>query len=209
MNKPISKFVSSLLTAMCCFIFIIPQAFGESAEKVEAIKAEVKKEAEAEIKKKTQEAFEGINFGVALTLTVDTGNHDRVESGEVVNGLVRVTKEKNDIPRVMLETHYLFLPDSHFLGHLKGMWGIGPFVGIQNGSNEIIESIGGGLMLGFRRSETATDSFNFGIGFVVDPSVKILGDGMKENQPLPEGETQIRFKETSQWGALLMISYAF
>ena len=88
-------------------------------------------------------------------------------------------------------------------------WGIGPFVDIQNGSNEIIEAIGGGVMLGFRRSEMTKDSFNIGVGFVVDPSAKVLGDGIEENKPLPAGETQVRYKKTSQGGILLITSYAF
>ena len=209
MKKSAINFVSCLLVSLCCFLFVIPQAFGESTNNINTIKAEAKEEAEKEKKSKTEEAFEGINFGVALSLTMDLGDHERVESAEVINGLVRVTKDKNDIPRVMLETHYFFLPNVPLFGHRKGMWGVGPFVGIQNGSNEFIESIGAGLMLGFRRSETATDSFNISIGAVVDPSVKILGDGIEENEPLPEGESKIRYKETSQWGALFMVSYSF
>ena len=186
---------------ICCFLIAIPQAFAKPAVGIQGLNAEAKA--------KAKEDFGGINFGVALSLTIDTGNHGRVENAEVVNGLVRVTEEHNDIPRIMLETHYFFFPNKCFFGHKNGMWGIGPFVGIQNGSTEIIESIGAGLMIGFRRSEKVSDSFNIGIGFVVDPSVKILGDGIEENQPLPTGETQIRYKKTSQWGALIMISYAF
>ena len=61
-------------------------------------------------------------------------------------------------------------------------------------------------------AEAATkvkDSFNIGIGVMMDPSVKILGDGISENQPLPLGETTVRTKETSQWGVLFMVSYNF
>ena len=156
--------------------------------------------------------FAGINFGVGVSLTIDIGDHDRVESAELVNGIVRINKENNDIPRIMLETHYMFLPQVDFLGIDSiepGKWGWGPFVGIQNGSNEIIEAIGAGIMLGFIRNEETKDSFNIGVGMVVDPSVKILGDGIKENQYLPEGETEIRYKETSQWGILILSSYSF
>ena len=123
-----------------------------------------------------------------------------------------MTEEHNDVPRIMLETHYFFLPNRLFLGidSVKPKeWGVGPFVGIQNGSNEVIEAIGAGVMLGFRRSVTAKGSFNIGVGGVVDPSVKVLGDGINKNQPLPAGETQIRYKETSQWGVLIITSYTF
>jgi len=58
-------------------------------------------------------------------------------------------------------------------------------------------------------STKVKDSFNIGIGLMMDPSVKILGDGITENEPLPAGETTVRTKETSQWGVLFMVSYNF
>jgi len=209
MKRLTIKLLIYLSAIMCGFLFTIPQVVAESAKSLETMEIDAKAKVEEEEIKKAKNDFEGINFGVALSLTMDTGKHDRVESAELVNGIVRVTEEKNDIPRVMLETHYFFTPDCKFLGHRPGMWGLGPFVGVQNGSNEIIESIGGGLMLGFRRNVKDTDSFNIGIGIIVDPSVKILGDGIEENKPLPPGETEIRYKKDSQWGALIMVSYAF
>ena len=70
---------------------------------------------------------------------------------------------------------------------------------------------GRGMRVGFKRKPEADDSssWNLGIAAVVDPSVKVLGDGIDENRPLPGGETQIRFKETSQWGVLIMTSFSF
>lgn len=149
--------------------------------------------------------FAGMQFGVGLSLTIDLGQHDRInEAGLDENGIVRITSENNDVPRIMLESHYFFTP--------KGDdFGIGPFVALQPGTDEIIEAIGIGVMLGFKRAseENNTSSWNIGIGAVVDPNVKILGDGIEENQSLPSGETQVRFKETSQWGALLVVSFTY
>lgn len=191
--------VSLLLALVMLFANTIAHA-DEEENKSEAIE-----------KKKLEETrkFAGINFGVGLTLTLDTGSHERVDNAEIADGVVRVTEESNDVPRIMLETHYFFMPETNFLGKKTKEWGVGPFVGIQNGSDEIIQAIGAGVMVGFRKSEEAEDSFNIGVGFVVDPSVQILGDGIEENEPLPAGETQIRYKETSQWGVLLVVSYAF
>ena len=149
--------------------------------------------------------FAGMGFGVGLSLTIDIGEHNRINEAVLdENGVVRVTSENNDVPRIMLESHYFFTP--------KGDdFGIGPFVALQPGTDEIIEAIGMGIMMGFKRrsSEDETSSWNIGLGAVVDPSVKILGDGIKENQALPSGETQVRFKETSQWGMLLVASFTF
>ncbi|MCI5125976.1 MAG: hypothetical protein D3925_16280 [Candidatus Electrothrix sp. AR5] len=191
------------LTLLCAALFLlsaVPQAFAGD-EKLTGVNTEL---------------LGGFKFGVALGLTMDLGDNDRVESAEVVNGVVRVTKDNNYSPRIMLETHYFFTPGpqdtfgpEEFLGHKEGEWGFGPFVALQTGSEDIIEYIGAGIMLGFRRSEESTNSFNVGLGVVVDPSVKILGDGIVENRPLPEGEAEVRFKETSQLGLLAMVSYAF
>jgi len=271
-----------------------------------------------------EETFAGLKFGVGLSLTLDTGKHDRIDTAEPDgNKIVRVIKEHNDIPRVLLETHYFFMPKKQFWlpfgSNLEpGEWGWGPFIGLEPGSEKVIKAIGGGLMVGFLRrektnieqkceneaealckcTETDTkqgceyrakkacllncqrlcekkapdcpdskkptdtksaatdnlqtnvsanpaanppsdasckeavikacnapptdadckevaasakvkDSFNIGIGLMMDPSVKILGDGITENEPLPAGETTVRTKETSQWGVLFMVSYNF
>lgn len=147
--------------------------------------------------------FAGMQFGVGLSLTIDLGQNDRINQANLdENNIVRITSENNDVPRIMLESHYFFTP--------KGDdFGIGPFVALQPGTDEIIEAIGMGVMVGFKRGAENNSSWNIGIGAVVDPSVKILGDGVRENQALPSGETQIRFKETSQWGLLLVVSFTY
>lgn len=164
---------------------------------------------DAEQKKEKDRKFAGMNFGAGLSLTIDLGKHNRVDEAKIVNGVVRVTKESNDVPRLLLETHYFF--------KVKRCndypWGYGPFIALQNGSDEVISAIGTGLMVGFRRLDVdgnySSDSFNLGVGIMVDPKVKILGDGITENQPLPVGETEIRYKETSQIGLLLIASFSF
>jgi hypothetical protein len=88
-------------------------------------------------------------------------------------------------------------------------WGWGPFVAIQSGSNEIVEAIAFGVMWGFKRSGTDNSSWNIGFGAVVDPSTKVLGDGFVPNQPPPAGETEVRYKEKSQWGLLIISSFSF
>ena len=155
--------------------------------------------------------LQGFKFGIGLTLTLNYSGRNRVKEAEVVNGKVRVTEDKDTIPRLMLETHYFFVPKkTSFLGILDpGMWGWGPFVAMQSGTDEIVEAIGGGFMVGFRRKKGSPQSFNLGLGAVVDPSVRVLGDGLSKNDPLPEGETQVRYKHTNQWGVLLITSYSF
>lgn len=163
--------------------------------------------------------FAGISFGVGLSYTHDLGKSDRIKSAQVdENGIVRVDDEENDIARIMLESHYFFAPPGRFLW-IEGLenekdiirWGWGPFIAVQPGSEEIIEAIGAGIMVGFKRDrgENEFSSWNIGIGGIVDPNVRTLGDGIEENKPLPEGETQIRYKEKSQAGLLVLASFTW
>ena len=80
---------------------------------------------------------------------------------------------------------------------------------IKRAVTDIIEAIGVGIMLGFKRGKDSAQSFNIGLGAIVDPSVKVLGDGIRKDEPLPTGETQIRYKHTDQWGFLIITSYSF
>ena len=154
--------------------------------------------------------FAGLNFGVGVSLTIDIGNEDRIENASVENGIVRVSKSKNSIPRVVLESHYFFVPKNSFLYLVdEKLWGWGPFIALQPGTENVIDAIGWGFMVGFRRSVDSSASWNFGCGMIVDPNARILGSGMKADQPIPPGETQVRYEERSQWGILLMSSFSF
>jgi len=177
--------------------------------------------------------FDRFGFGIGVSLTVDLGTHDRVEEAIVdSNGRVRVTKERNDIPRLMLESHYFF-------PFRNNSYGWGPFISLQPGNNEVIDAIGMGVMIGLKRKDETkktkkdknieesnnentdnenaeniisnknTASWNLGIGGILDPGVRTLGDDIIENKLLPSGETEIRYKETSQWGLLIIASYSF
>jgi hypothetical protein len=155
--------------------------------------------------------FAGLNLGIGLSLTIDIGFKGRVKSASVVNGVVRVDSENNDVPRVLLETHYFFLPGKDIWGVKQGNWGVGPFLAIQSGSDNVIQSYGMGVMLGFKRTsdKDSSSSFNIGLGAMCDPNVQVLGDGIEENQPLPAGETAVRYKTTSKWGVVLLTSFSF
>jgi hypothetical protein len=166
--------------------------------------------AAAQKREAATQKFGGIEFGVGISLTTDLGARDRIGEASVAGGVVRVDDANNSNARVMLESHYFFKPEARFPG-IDGekMWGFGPFVALQPGTDEIIEAIALGAMIGFRRAEDTTESFNLGIGLVIDPNVRVLGDGIREGQPLPAGETMVRYKQTSQKGALFLASFGF
>jgi len=158
--------------------------------------------------------FAGVGFGVGIALTLDSNaDKDRVKSASLVNGIVRVDEEDNDKARIMLELHYLFKPHKSFAKLVAaGNWGHGPFIALQPGSDNLFDSVGGGWMIAFKRpdaSKPTSNSFNLGVGYVVDPKVQVLGDGLEPNQPLPAGETEIRYKTEAEGAVLLLASFQF
>lgn len=170
------------------------------------------------LKTLADERFAGFNFGVALGVIVKAGKRNLIQSASLdPNGIVRIDRDNDTTANLILESHYFFTPDATFLGIEARNWGIGPFVAVQPGTENIIQSIGGGLMLGLKRSsillkEVARDrgdSFNLGFGVMVNPNSKVLGDGIQKNQPLPGGETVVRLKTTTEMGYLITFSYSF
>lgn len=179
-----------------------------------------------------REFFDAPWWGVGITITFDVGNNDRIEDATIdANGIVRVNKDQNVIPRFMLETHYFFklnealnkmnefkplrwineclfnLDNGKFnIGHGTG---IGPFVAVVPGGDDVIDAVGGGIMLGWRREENSTESFNLGFGVAWDPNVKVLGGGFVPNQPAPAGVNNVALKETDQVGLLVVASFSF
>ncbi len=125
------------------------------------------------------------------------------------HGIVRVDDENDTIARVLLDSHYFFQPSRRIFQVEPGNWGVGPFLALQPGSDDVVEAFGLGIMIGFKRPGNDGTSWNLGLGYIVDPDTQILGDGFVENQPPPAGETQVRFKEVSQEGVLLVVSFGF
>lgn len=178
--------------------------------------------------------WKNLGFGVGLSLTANLGSDERVKSASLdANGLVRVDEEEDAIARLVLETHY-FGDCRKFLGieeeNLKGIlyplsWlgafakndgdcGIGPFVAVQSGDDEIIDAVGIGLMIGFKRTANKNDtsSFNLGIGYIVDPDETVLGKGIEEGEVLPgseAGSETVRTRKKAQDGILFLTSFSF
>jgi hypothetical protein len=68
-------------------------------------------------------------------------------------------------------------------------------------------------MIGLRHptanTTSPTQSWNFGVGLRIDPHAQVLGDGIFANQPLPAGETAIRYKNEPRAGIMLLSSFSF
>jgi hypothetical protein len=171
-----------------------------------------------ELKDLADKRFAGFNFGVALGVVIKAGKRDIVQSASLdANGIVRIDRDNNTTANMILETHYFFTPDCKFINVEPKNWGIGPFIAVQPGTQNIIESAGAGLMIGFKRSSIIAkdlardrgDSFNIGLGVMVNPNAQVLGDGVQKNQILPTGETTVRLRTTTEMGYLVTFSYSF
>ncbi|MBI3782368.1 MAG: phage tail tape measure protein [Deltaproteobacteria bacterium] len=188
--------------------------------------------------------FGGLGGGVGLGFNFDVGGKSRVETARIVetkdpNGtvtarVVRVDKENNDVPHIMLEGHYFVVNDKPVRMPWCGSemckdreedgspcWlcgvsipkehvGVGPFVAVQPGSSDVVDAVGGGVMVGVRQDGLINgDSVNLGLGYFADPNTRVLGDGFSENKAPPAGETQVRYKDTTKSGIMLLMSYGF
>lgn len=186
---------------------------------------EAKDRTEQEILKDLADSrFAGFGFGVAIGAIIKAGKRDLVQSATLdANRIVRIDRDNNTTANFLLESHYFFTPNANFLPWFPMFnvpaekWGHGPFVAVQPGTQNIIEAVGIGWMLGFKRSHIIAsdlardrgDSFNLGAGILVNPNSQVLGDGITKNQPLPTGETDIRLKRTTEIGWLITFSYSF
>jgi hypothetical protein len=154
-------------------------------------------------------------WGPGFIVNLDGGGHKPVKTASVINGVVRVDEEEDVKYGLGIEVH-------------KMVWGtewtrkndlsytslsLGPYVAILPSANEPVDAIGVGLLCSLFsrdvRDEKAPFALNLGIGFYVDPSTRILADGFKDGKPLPEGETDVRFRSVLQSGVEAVISFSY
>jgi len=201
-------------------------------KKPEEIQKMPSDDAKAELQQKT--AKESKDLGNALSdfkrgggvgLTVAPQAKGRIDEAAVVNGKIVVTQQNTNAARLMFEYHQLFTTN---VLTSKGraaarrqllqceanpidcpMYGVGPFLALQTSQDDLIASVGLGIMMGIRNDPRKNTSFNIGIGVQWDSKVKELADGFKAGQPLPAGEKDIRFKESGKARLMLAISLGF
>lgn len=172
---------------------------------------------------RTQQAYKdfvGLKWGLGIAAVIDVSGGERVQEAQVVDGIVRVTKDNSNSARIFAEIHR-FRPRKSQKDLAKSSpqsinFGRGFFVGIQSSSEEVIDSIAAGYMWGWRLPQEnsggvqdSSKSLNIGVGLVFDPKVQVLGDGIEKDKPLPGNETEIRYKQESRTGLGLFFSFSF
>lgn len=142
------------------------------------------------------------HFGVGVGALAP--KHKDVTGTSVVNGIVRVTSEREVIPALWLSTQWIYRSGT--------MTGFGPFVGVGVSTDGgLFDNIGVGITysMAFQTWKPRGESqsaLNIGLGYGVQ-KVEVLGDGVRENWPLPDGEESIRMKEKYSRGPMIMISF--
>ena len=176
----------------------------------------------------------GLGWGIGIATNFDIGGK-RVGTAELTNNIVRIKDASSNVNvSFVLEAHYFLRdytlalggPTSCKAGGTNYVYinctelAHGPFVAVEVGGGSagtpkadgLITAFAMGWMVGLRHPASSPDnksSWNFGVGLRVTPNSQIFGDGIIANQPLPLGETVIRYKNEPRYGVTLLSSFSF
>lgn len=197
----------------------VAQAKTDAAVKADAAAArkkadEAKQAADAaETVAKVKEKAAGVdtekfweNWGVGLAVSTKLGRRgDAIEEAQLVNGVIRVSSERDVVPRLMLERHWYFKTEwTDKNPHFRQ----GIFVGASLlGDKKLMDAVSLGWLVAFRPNTGDKVTHNLGIGLSVEPYSRVLGDGLEANKPLPTGETAIRYKEKNRMAVVVFYTF--
>jgi hypothetical protein len=152
-----------------------------------------------------KDEFLGLRWGLGFGWSL--GFEDAIEDAELVDQKIRVTDDQTDQPRALFEFHqFMWCND----GGKNGDRGCGPFFAVAATSDNVLSGVGAGFAFGWRsKIPTSNDGFTVGGGAILDANVKSLADGFEPDDPLPPGETTIRFEEKSRWSYLIYFTRSF
>ena len=175
--------------------------------------------------------FLGLKWGLGIGVIGSFGGDRAVEKASIINGVVRVEEEGALRPQSFLEMHVFLDREARDwrtyqqnkakarMQEARGdkpswpppkdppLTGFGPFIALQSSDQKVIDSLSLGVMWGFRKDPQSSASLNVGIGLSFDPSVQVLGGGLKDGQRTDE--TEVRFKKEGRFGWALMASFTF
>jgi hypothetical protein len=124
---------------------------------------------------------------VALGFEHNVYGPDIVTNASIdANGIVRVNTRANTTVGFMLEMHDYWKVWGQ-PSDKSGEWGLGPFIAIRPGTDQVISAVGAGLMFGRTVDSTGKKGLGFGFGYEAIPQAQVLGAGFVANQPAPLG----------------------
>lgn len=156
-------------------------------------------------------------WGAAFITNFDLGDKTPITSASIVNNVVRVEEESAVKYGLGLEVHRYLWGNSWGTTKYQpwsGAIAFGPYVSVLPSSNEIIDVIGAGIIIGFLGgrsfdSEGNRMSLNIAIGGYVDPDTRVLADGFEDGKAPPEGETTVRYSTVAQYGIQGLVSFSY
>jgi hypothetical protein len=156
-------------------------------------------------------------WGVALITNFDSGDRKPIKAASIINGVVRVEEENEIKYGLGLEVHRFIWGNSWGATKRRpwsGAVAVGPYVSVLPGTNNILDTIGAGVILGFiggrsPESEGNKFSMNIAIGGYVDPDTRVLADGFEDGSAPPAGETTIRYSTVAQYGVQGVLSFSY
>jgi hypothetical protein len=180
--------------------------FPEAGQEFKAVVADARVEDAAAGRKairKLQE-FQGLKWGVGFGFAISSG--DLITEAAVVDGVVRATKDESERAIAILEGH-------NYLKACQGdgaKRGCGPYLGVIADSNDVLAGVSLGFMFGWKsEQDPSSQGFSIGLGALLQNDIKDLADGFSENEPLPPGESDVRFVEKGRWSAVLFATRTF
>jgi hypothetical protein len=173
---------------------------------IQTVTAAIVNEAKADEAEKAAAAnFMDLSWGLGFGFSF--GLEQAIDEAEVVDGVIRVTKDRTDQPRALFEFHRYFWCNKRETLTDRGC---GPFLAVAATQDKVLAGVGVGMMFGLRsKNPTDKEGFSVGVGGILDGDVKSLADGFKKNEPLPPGETTIRFEEKARWSGILFVTRSF
>jgi hypothetical protein len=152
--------------------------------------------------------FIGITWGVGVGYS--HGFDDIVDDAQIIDGLVRVTKDLTEQPRVILEFHSYRWCHKKRVGDVSIEQGCGPFAAVASRDDQAVSGVAAGWMYGWKTGTGAdAKGFSIGIGVIVDSAGKKLGEGYVEGQPPPTGATSVFLKEESIASGVIFFTRTF
>lgn len=151
--------------------------------------------------------FLGMSLGVGVGVSLS--DDDVISAAEIgADNVIRATQDDSEQPRVIMESHYYGLCRLPSCNAAK--FGVGPYFGIVAKDDKILSAFSAGVMFGWQDpTDTSKAGFSVGIGALLDSDVKSLADGYEDGEPLPDGETEIRFRTESRWSGILFFTRTF
>jgi hypothetical protein len=149
----------------------------------------------------TQGAWDDLVSNLSLGIAVIGMSKPEIVTATIENGIVRVVEKRSMRASPWLQTGYVWPGNGNSVS-----WGF--FVGAEVLSgNKLINAVGIGPLMQIKRSDGSNGKkpINLGVG-IHWSTMQVLGNGLSEDQKVPEGTETIRYKSITKPGVVINFS---